>query len=329
MMKVFEKPLTKPDVTLTGYLLSASHEMPNAKTRPAILIMPGGAYRNCSDREAEPVAMAFLAKGFHAFVLRYSLNGNATFPAPLHDAEEALNMIRQHSGEWGIDSEKIAVCGFSAGGHLAAAVGTMGRVRPNAIILGYPCILASDSPIFPHAIPSVDHVDDQTPPAFIFHTSNDSLVPVKNALAFASAMERMNLPFELHVFADGVHGLSLGIPSTSGGLQSMVNEEVSTWFELCCSWIRKVFGEFPHEKEHSWDEEKYIDNFGVETVLGILWKNQQSRNLILEHLPMLEHTPQLSDAMGVPLRVILDYSGGLVTSEQVDQLDRALKEIKV
>lgn len=120
-----------PKVTLTAYLLDRTEGLSNTKVRPAILICPGGAYRICSDREAEPVAMAFLAEGFNAFILSYSLNENAAFPRPLNDAEEAIELIRSQSEEWGIDSDKIAICGFSAGGHLAAALGTMGRIRPN------------------------------------------------------------------------------------------------------------------------------------------------------------------------------------------------------
>jgi acetyl esterase/lipase len=244
-MKILNIPLTNEGVTLTVYVLDRSLEMRNADVRPAVLICPGGAYLFCSDREAEPVAMSFLAEGYHAFVLRYSLFENAAFPRPLNDAEEALELIRKHSEEWGVDPDKIAACGFSAGGHLAASLGTMGRTRPNALILGYPCILDSLNHLFPSPMPSVDeHVDALTPPAFIFHTFEDDVVPVNHALVFAAAMSRAEIPFELHIFQNGAHGLSLAAPSTSGGMGYLVNADFAQWFKLSTAWLRKRFGDF-------------------------------------------------------------------------------------
>jgi acetyl esterase/lipase len=219
--------------------------MRNADVRPAVLICPGGAYYFCSDREAEPVAMSYLAEGFHAFVLRYSLMENAVFPRPLNDAEEALEIIRKNSEEWGVDPDKIAACGFSAGGHLAASLGTMGRSRPNALILGYPCIQSTLNHLFPSPMPSIDEqVDASTPPAFIFHTFEDEVVPVSHALAFATAMSRAEVPFELHVFQKGFHGLSLATPSTSGGMGYLANADFAQWFKLSTAWLRNRFGDF-------------------------------------------------------------------------------------
>ncbi|WP_084134692.1 alpha/beta hydrolase [Paenibacillus harenae] len=298
-MKTFTRQLGNENVTLTVYLLDQSHEMPNTSIRPAVLILPGGAYRGCSDREAEPVAMAFLAEGYQAFVLRYSVGQNAAFPRPLQDAEEALTMIREQSGEWGIDPDKVAVCGFSAGGHLAAALGTMGKVRPNALILGYPCILASMDAIFPAPVPGVDEaVDAFTPPTFIFHTFADTLVPVNNALMFASAMDRAKVPFELHIFRNGVHGLSLAKPVTSSGLRSMVDYDAARWFELCTAWIKNVFGDFPAEAEAIPLNED-IEAYGVDVQLGVLWKNPACKQ-VKTALPILADSPQLQDAMGIP-----------------------------
>ncbi len=241
---------TNPNVTLTTYLLDASGEMPNASVRPAVLVFPGGGYRMCSDREAEPIAMAFLAQGYHAFILRYSLNENAPFPKPLQDAEEALELIRSKAEEWGVSQDKIAACGFSAGGHLAAALGTMGRVRPNALILGYPCILDTISDVLAAPIPSLEKkVDGQTPPAFIFATANDALVPVSHSIQFAAALDQARIPFELHIFQDGAHGLSLAKPHTSSGFKFMVSPEVARWMELCAAWLEKLFGGFPADRD--------------------------------------------------------------------------------
>ncbi len=241
-----------PNVTLTTYLLDASHEMPNASTRPAVLVFPGGGYRMCSDREAEPIAMAFLAQGYHAFVLRYSLNENAAFPRPLQDAEEALEVIRDNADAWGVRADQVAVCGFSAGGHLAAALGTMGRVRPNALILCYAVILDPASDLLPFPIPSLDqYVDEQTPPAFLFTTANDSLVPARHTLRFSSALDQAGVPYELHIYQDGVHGLSLAKPLTSSGYAAMVNPEAAGWMILCAAWLENLFHGFPVDRQLS------------------------------------------------------------------------------
>jgi acetyl esterase/lipase len=241
-MKTQTIQLSRKNVTLTTYLLDASPEMADWQVRPAILICPGGGYRFCSDREAEPIAMAFLAEGYQAFILRYSLNDEAAFPQPLNDAEEALELIRNKSRKWHVDPERIAACGFSAGGHLAAALGTMGRVRPAALILGYPCILESMSKILPWPVPSLEkEVDAQTPPTFIFTTSTDVVVPVENSLEFASALNRGGIPFEIHIFNEGIHGLSLATPLTANGNPDMVDTSAAQWVRLCMSWLEKQF----------------------------------------------------------------------------------------
>lgn len=232
-------------VTLTTYLLDSSAEMPNSRVRPAVLIFPGGGYRFCSDREAEPIAMAFLAEGYHAFVLRYSVGERAAFPRPLNEAEGALALIRGRAAEWGVDPAMIAACGFSAGGHLAAALGTMGKERPNALILGYPCILESITAILAAPMPSLEkEVGHDTPPAFIFATADDARVPVNNALQFAAAMDRAGRPFELHIFQSGIHGLSLAKAHTSTGDPDMVNPHAAQWMGLCAAWLERQFGSF-------------------------------------------------------------------------------------
>jgi len=245
-MKTFSLALTDdPGVTLTVYLQEPTDALPNARIRPAVMIFPGGGYTFCSDREAEPIALSFLAAGYQAFVLRYSVGDNARFPQPLKDAETGLKSIRSHAGEWGVDADRIAVCGFSAGGHLAAALGTMGRVRPNALILAYPCILESMSETLPHPIPSVDRaVTSDTPPTFIFATAADIRVPVQNSLVFADALDQASVPFELHVFQNGVHGLSLATPVTSAGESRFVDYDAAGWFNLALRWLEHHFGTF-------------------------------------------------------------------------------------
>lgn len=327
-MNISTIALSNDGVTLTTYVLDSSPEMPNASTRPAILICPGGGYRVCSDREAEPIAMAFLAEGYHAFVLRYSLNEQAAFPRPLHDAEEALALIRSNSREWGVNPEQIAVCGFSAGGHVAAAVATLGGIRPNALILGYPCVTAEISSILPTPVPGLDQsVDASTPPTFIFHTYEDGLVPVYNALAFATALDQARVPFELHIFQKGMHGLSLAKPHTSGGSQRMISAVAAKWFELSIAWLQQIFTAFEA------DDDMYaaveVPAYSVDVSFGVLWSNLACQQILSDKLPLLNESAQIQEAMNVPLRVILSHMREIVSEQDMVELDQELKQVPV
>lgn len=128
------------NVTLTAYIQEADGEFLFPK-RPAILVLPGGGYAMCSDREADPVAMAYLKAGYQAFILRYSTGKYKTWPNPLEDYEQAMALIEERAEEWHLDSSRIAAVGFSAGGHLCACAATIAKHKPAAAILVYPAIL--------------------------------------------------------------------------------------------------------------------------------------------------------------------------------------------
>ncbi|MEE4194917.1 MAG: alpha/beta hydrolase [Anaerolineae bacterium] len=237
------------NVTLACYRLDSSEELKNASVRPAILVLPGGGYFMCSDREAEPIAMAYLAEGYHAFVLRYSIGEHSNWPNPLDDAEQALALIRKNAADWGVDPQRIAVIGFSAGGHLAASLGILGKDRPNAMLLGYPVILKQLVKRLNTTIPGLEgKTDAQTPPTFIFTTANDTVVAVANTLQLASDLDAQGIPFECHIFHDGAHGLSLAKPHTSRGYREYVKPDVAEWFPLSITWLQQVFGEFSHDE---------------------------------------------------------------------------------
>ncbi|MEW4326522.1 alpha/beta hydrolase [Rossellomorea marisflavi] len=241
---------SNPQSTLTAYSLDTTKRMKNISIRPAVLILPGGGYYYTSDREAEPVAMAYLSEGYHAFILRYSVGEDKGFEDSFRDAEEALAYIRNHASESGVDPERIAVVGFSAGGHLAASLGTMGTNRPRALILGYPCILSTLEDVLAFPVPSLEEkVDGNTPPSFLFSTFEDQIVPVEHTVEFIRALTRAGVPFESHIFQHGVHGLSLGKPLSSAGQRSMVDEDFSQWFQLSISWLHRLMGDFPLDRE--------------------------------------------------------------------------------
>ncbi|MBE6771260.1 MAG: alpha/beta hydrolase [Ruminococcaceae bacterium] len=241
-MKIFELKLKNEGVTLNVYLPDASKEMPRMAVRPGVLVIPGGGYSFCSDREAEPVALAFAAKGYAAFVLRYSIGKDKDFSMPFADAEEAMEIIHDNAAEWGVNKEKIAAIGFSAGGHLCAALSTMGKIRPNASILIYPCILESIGKILAFPVPSLEkEVDEKTPATFIAAVREDGVVPIKNSIAYAAALEEAGVPFEIHIFEKGYHGYSLADHTVYSKAEEEYNAHLKCWVDLCMNWLCKRF----------------------------------------------------------------------------------------
>lgn len=239
---------------------------PSFEYRPAVVVCPGGGYYSLSPREADIVAMQYIAAGFNAFVFYYSLNEKAAYPRPLVELSIAIKDIRKNAKEWGVDEQKIAVCGFSAGGHLAASLGTLwndsevqeksgcknGENKPNALILGYPVISTSwiesanslerligdrDFRATKHKLNLQNNVGPHTPPAFIFHTYNDNLVPVEDSLVFSNKLAENNIPFDLHIFTNGGHGMSLG-----NDLVNCNDSEYEKWIDLSTNWAWRVFG---------------------------------------------------------------------------------------
>ena len=171
------------NVELTAYIQNVGGEFNNITKRPAVLVLPGGGYKFCSAREAELIALEYLKEGYQAFVLKYSVGKNATWPNPLNDYEKAMQLIRDRAQEWNIYEDKIAVVGFSAGGHLAACAATMAQNRPNAAILGYPVINGKTVRTCEKTAPDVlQSVDENTCPCFVFATRTDGVVPVENTV---------------------------------------------------------------------------------------------------------------------------------------------------
>lgn len=255
-------------VTLTMYL-HAEINNPDLKKRPAVIVFPGGGLSFLSEREAEPVALAFFSEGMNTFVLRYSIGDFGNYPLPLLDASAAVAYVRTNSDKFGIDPDKIFVAGFSAGGYVAAMLGVRwyenfiteeldlpyGMNRPDGMILAYPVITAgnfshrgtiemsigkspSDEELYDHSLEN--SVSEKTPPAFIWHTADDNTVPVENSLVFAESLSESGVPFELHVFPHGPHGLSLANEETSGGSKALENKRIAKWVHLAAEWIKET-----------------------------------------------------------------------------------------
>lgn len=221
--------------TLTAYLPRNIIEMGREnQKRPCIVVCPGGGYANCSEREAEPVALKFLNWGFNAFVLRYSCAPHR-YPVQLREVAAAFEEIYKNADEWHCDTNKIGIIGFSAGGHLTAHYSNAyncdevrsvfpNSKKPNFSVLCYPVISADET--FAHKGSFVNllskypqgtdvrkyscdkMVTPNTPPTFIWQTTTDQAVPVKNSLVYATALADNKVPFSLHIYPYGVHGLS-------------------------------------------------------------------------------------------------------------------------
>lgn len=230
-------------VTLTALIQEVGGEFRGISQRPAVLVIPGGGYLFCSDREAEAVAFSYLKAGFQAFVLRYSVGEHSKWPQPLEDYEAAMEYIRSHSDQWHVMADKIAVIGFSAGGHLAGAAATMSRNRPAAAILGYPVLREDTAQELGETIPGiVERVDETTCPCFLFATRTDSVVPIQNTLDMLNALNRYQTSFECHIYAYGPHGFSTGDHSVQG--RDTLPQRASNWVEDSIAWLRDVLGDF-------------------------------------------------------------------------------------
>ncbi len=229
-------------VTLTAYIQDIEDDYGQIIKRPGVIILPGGAYINCSEREADPVAAAYLKAGYQAFILRYSVGEHAVWPAPLEDYEQAMIMIRTEADRWNLYPDKIAVIGFSAGGHLAAAAATMSKNRPNAAVLGYAAAGEAVKDCNPSAPNTIAAVDEDTCPCFLFATRNDAVVPVCNTLEFAEALGKYDISFECHIYAYGPHGVST-VSSAILNKDTEICSRVSHWVQDSIDWLTDVLGE--------------------------------------------------------------------------------------
>ncbi len=256
---------------LTTYIRDLSSEIDLERKAPAMLVIPGGGYYMVSDREGEPVAMRYLALGFNAFVLDYSVAEDSALKYPYQIAEAAMAMeyLRINAENLNIDPEKIAAVGFSAGGHLCAMLGSFHNcpetgkvfkptvcVKPNAVVLGYPVISSDIS--FAHIgsfinlcgeenkelmkkVDVLNLIDENSAPAFIWSTFNDNVVPCQNAIEAALKYKEFGVPVSLHVFGKGEHGLSVADATVYKADKALKEMSVSVpeWVRLSVEWLEE------------------------------------------------------------------------------------------
>lgn len=251
------------DAYATTYLIESNSEIKNRR-RPVVIICPGGAYMSISDREGEPIALRFLAEGYHAIVLHYSVYPNATYPTALLELGRVVSMLREKSDEWLIDKDKIILMGFSAGGHLAASYSCFWtkdfisrslsckreELMPNALILGYPVITSEHTlgGSFRHLLGDKydellekmsleKQVNTDNPPTFMWHTVTDEAVSYKNSVLFEAALKEKGVSAQLHLYPEGMHGLALANEVTAID-ESQIVPSCQDWLERALKWIK-------------------------------------------------------------------------------------------
>lgn len=238
------------------------------EVRPAIIVCPGGGYGRVSDREAEQVAMQFLAKGYHAFVLNYSVMP-AKYPTQLIELATTIKIIRDHAEMWNVNKDKLTIIGFSAGGHLAGSLGVHWNkevireyldvdneyIKPNAVILAYPVIssgefshkgsfdnLVGEDEQLKEFMSLEKQVGEHVPPIFLWHTVTDQSVPVENSMLMGMALRKNHIPFEMHIYDKGVHGLSLCNRLThQDGEDHLDDTHVGSWITLAFEWLDRIY----------------------------------------------------------------------------------------
>ncbi len=248
---------------LTCYLLPEADRIPDQREKPLVLVCPGGGYAYRSEREAEPIAMQFLAAGMHAAILHYSVAPNR-YPTAALELAYAVQHIRRNAQA--LHVSHVFIIGFSAGGHLCATLGTLWKDpifaaalgddflwKPDAQLLCYPvitlgefahagsreCLLGPDAPqALIDALSLETRVDADTVPTFLWHTVTDASVPVENALFYATALRRANVPFELHLYERGVHGLSLCNATTATGPQH-IEPDAASWLDHALRFLAR------------------------------------------------------------------------------------------
>lgn len=239
--------------SLTPYLVEDK-----GQPAAAVIICPGGGYGFRADHEGEPIARWLNTLGISAFVLNYRVYPYR-HPSPLLDAQRALRTVRHYASGWNIDPERVGILGFSAGGHLASTAGThydagapeasdpveRQSCRPDLMILCYPVIsfqagighegsliaLLGEEPddSSRSLLSNEQQIDSHTPPTFLWHTAEDGLVVPENSMMFALALGKHGVPYELHIYERGHHGLGL----------AELDESARTWTQLCGLWLKR------------------------------------------------------------------------------------------
>ena len=254
--------------TLDCYCPEIGSYQPIGTSRAGIVLCAGGGYTHVADREMEPVALAFAARGYNVYALHYHV-APSRYPIALTELALTVAYVRRNADSLRQHPEKIALLGFSAGGHLAASLAVRWQdaalwkalclspedVRPNAQVLCYPVITSGEhahrgsfealtgskesTDHAPHSLETL--VTGNVPPTFLWCSWQDAAVPCENTLLMAQALRRVDVPAEVHIFGTGGHGVSLGTEVTWGGDPARLAPDCALWPQLADHFLRRVF----------------------------------------------------------------------------------------
>ena len=285
-MQILKAQLEPNGATLTGFIYEPSVTLPESEAKPAVLVFPGGGYIHCVDKEGDPIALAYAAKGFNAFVIRYSVTGGYTpgcpkkdesevFGCALKDAKSAMRYLKEHAEELHIDPERIATVGFSAGANLSATLNIRTEEKASAMILGYGAFDNNLSIRTVKTLNLYDYIDRTTPPAFLFATQPDATVPCVNTLHMALKLHEAGVPMESHVFVTGDHGLALANHTTGDE-----NPDVEKWLDMSVAFLRHIWS----GKNLLWGDlqDKKPD---LDTRCDILSANRRAHEIVAKYFP--------------------------------------------
>lgn len=253
------------------YVLDQNPELVEQK-RPLAIVVPGGSFEHLSQRESEPVALAFNNEGFNSVVMEYNLvhDEGKIYPDAGLDVLSTVKFFRDHAEEYNLDPERILTIGFSAGGHVVSVANNMATsplyqkkygfekddVLPNKTILGYPLIniekigfpIPEDQknkmPEEKDLLDSALGVTRETPDAFIFQAWDDPVVLIGNSIEYIGALNKNKVPTEVHLFNHGYHGFSLARHNVqTKGREWQENPHAAHWFNLAMEWLKSEWGE--------------------------------------------------------------------------------------
>ena len=266
--------LSVPEATapaeLVAYVPDNFPELGMDRRRPALIICPGGGYAFLSDREGEPVALRFAGLGYAAFVLRYQTAPQARYPIPQRQILSAIDHVRTHADDYHVDPSAIVTMGFSAGGHLAGCaallwnrpeiVRPLGKkaaaYRPDGAVLCYPVVssgvhghrnsflnlLGEQQEKKAASLSLENQVKKGAPPFFLWHTADDTTVPMENTRLLETALRDRGIPVETYIFPHGVHGQSLADTTVfAPDRQWQLSVPCALWVERCHAWLQRNF----------------------------------------------------------------------------------------
>ncbi len=269
-IKLFEEK----EVFLTTYVQDKIGALAEEDGRPAILVLPGGAFSSICPFEGEPVALTFLQKGFNCFVLEYTVGDNCRYPDILIEVSKAIKTIRDNAEKWGVNPQRVAVMGFSAGACLAGMSATQWNdpqisaslgvkpeyIRPDSAVIAYgfwdnsgtvwnnPEFDIPEAADFMRSCPPqldlINYVGPHVCPMFVWHNQNDAYAPVVNCLMITERLCALKIPVELHLYSGGEHGMSVSSPLVyrderwKAVLES--NPSVALWVDMCADWLEKL-----------------------------------------------------------------------------------------